>query len=327
MLNIIKKKINKIKKKIKKINKINKIKKLKILYKKYLGKKGYFNKIIKIFNKIPKTKKPYFGKKINNIKKKIINKIKKKYTNIKKKIKKKKNKIDISLPCKKIIYGNLHPITITINNIEEIFNELGFISINSEEIENKYYNFNSLNIKKNHPSRSNKDTFWINKKYLLRTQTSCIQTKYMKNNKPPIKAIYTGCVFRRDLDKNHTPMFHQTEIFIVDKKINFSNLLYIIKNFLKIFFNKNIKIKIIPSYFPFTEPSYEVYIKNNKKKWIEIMGCGLIHPNILKNSKINNKKYSGLAIGIGIERLTMIKYNIYNIKDLYKNNINFLNKF
>ncbi len=325
MLNTIKKKIKKIEKKINKIKKIKKKKKLNIIYRKYLGKNGYLKNIIKIFNKIPKKNKPYFGKKINNIKNKIIKKINKKY---KKKKKNKNNKfIDISLPCKKFIYGNIHPITITINNIEEIFNELGFLSINGNEIENKYYNFNSLNIKKNHPSRSSKDTFWINNKYLLRTQTSCIQTKYMKNKKPPIKVIYTGCVFRKDFDKNHTPMFHQTEIFIIDKKINFSNLIYIIKKFLNIFFNKKIKIKIIPSYFPFTEPSYEIYIKNNKNKWIEIIGCGLIHPNILKFSNISSNKYSGLALGIGIERLTMIKYNINNIKILYKNNINFLNKF
>ncbi len=323
MLNLI----NNIKKKIKKIKKINNLNKLNILYKKYLGKKGYFKKIIKIFNSISKKKKPYIGKKINKIKNKIIKYIKERKNYIKNKKIKKKIFIDISLPNKKFIYGNLHPITITINKIEEFFNELGFISINGTEIENKYFNFKSLNINKNHPSKSYKDTFWISKKKLLRTQTSCIQTKYMIKNKPPIKIISTGCVFRRDFDKNHTPMFHQTEIFIVDKKINLSNLFYLIKNFLYIFFKKKIKIKIFPSYFPFTEPSYEIYIKNNKNKLIEIIGCGLIHPNILKNSKINNKIYSGFALGIGIERLTMIKYEIYNIKELYKNNIKFLNQF
>ncbi len=324
MLNLIKK----IKKKIKNIKYIKKKDIINKTYIKYFGKKGYFKIIMKLFKNIPKKIKPKIGKIINKLKKKTINLINKQNLNIKKKIKINKNFIDISLPGNKSIkYGNLHPITITINWIEKFFNNLGFNTINNSEIENTYYNFNSLNIKKNHPTRSKKDTFWINKKKLLITQTSCIQTKYMKNKKPPIKAISIGNVFRKDYDKTHTPMFHQIEIFLVDYNINFSNLIYIIKNFLNIFFDKKVKTKIITSYFPFTEPSAEIYIKNNKNNWIEIIGCGLIHPKILKNVKINNNLFSGLAFGIGIERLTMIKYKINNIKKLYENNIEWLNQF
>ncbi len=324
MLNLIKK----IKKKNKNIKYIKKYKKIHKIYIKYFGKKGYFNIIMKLFKNIPYDIKPKIGKKINKLKKKTIHLINKQKLYIKKKIKKKIKFIDISLPGNKnIIYGNLHPITITINWIEKFFNELGFKTIYNYEIENIYYNFDSLNISKNHPTRSKKDTFWINRKKLLITQTSCIQTKYMKNKKPPIKIISIGNVFRKDFDKTHTPMFHQIEIFLVDYNINFSNLLYIIKNFLNIFFDKKIKIKIITSYFPFTEPSAEIYIKNYKNNWIEIIGCGLIHPKILKNVNINYNIFSGLAFGIGIERLTMVKYKINNIKKLYKNNIEWLNQF
>ncbi len=324
MLNLIKK----IKIKIKKIINIKNKKILNLTYKKFLGKKGYFSNIIKLFNKLSNKEKPKIGKIINILKKKTIKLINEQNIYIAKKIKKKNKFIDISLPGNKyILYGNLHPITITINWIEKFFNELGFTTIRNLEIDNIYYNFDLLNINKNHPARSNKDTFWINKKNLLITQTSCIQIKYMKKNKPPIKVISIGNVFRKDYDKTHTPMFHQIEIFLVDYNINFCNLIYIIKNFLNTFFEKKIKTKIVTSYFPFTEPSAEIYIKNHKNNWIEIIGCGLIHPKILKNSNINSNLFSGLAFGIGVERLTMIKYKICNIKMLYENNIKWLNQF
>ncbi len=322
MINIIKI-IKKFIINIKKLKNKKDIEKIKI---KYLGKKGYINYLLKILKNSSKKKKPIIGKKINKIKKYFIKKI-----NIYKKkiIKNKKNKkyIDLSLPGYKYIIGNLHPITITINKIENFFYKLGFKNIIGKEIEDKYHNFDLLNIHKYHPSRTKKDTFWINKKMLLRTQTTCIQTRYLKKNKPPLKIITSGCVFRKDNDSTHTPMFHQIDCFLIDKNINFSNLKYIIKKFIFYFFKKNIDIKILPSYFPFTKPSAEVFIKNKKNKWIEILGCGLIHKKILNKFKINTKKYSGLALGLGVERLTMIKYNIKNIKTLYKNNIEFLKQF
>ncbi len=306
--------------------KIKNYKCIKKLYIKYLSKKGKIKKLIKLIKNIPINLKPKFGKKINKIKNFIINKInilKKKY------IKKKKKKyIDLSLPGR-IFYkkGNLHPITKTIIKIENFFNKLGFKNIYGKNIENTFYNFDALNIHKNHPSRSKKDTFWINNKKLLRTQTSCMQIRCLKYFKPPIKIITSGCVFRRDYDQTHTPMFHQLECFIIDKNINFTNLKYIINEFIKYFFKKKNIIKFIPAYFPFTEPSCEVFIKNKNNEWLEILGCGLIHPKILINSKINPKEYSGLAFGLGIERILMIKYNISDIRLLYNNNIKFLNQF
>ncbi len=317
--------INKFNKNIKNKNNIKYIEKIRI---KYLGKKGYINNLIKKIKKLSKNKRPKLGRIINKIKKYIKNKIYlKKKKIIKKNIKLNKNYIDISLPGKVPIIGNKHIISITLNKIENFFQKLGFLNIVGNEIENKYYNFDSLNINKYHPSRSKKDTFWINKNILLRTQTSCLQIKYMKKKKPPIKIITSGCVFRKDYDKTHTPIFHQLDLFLVDKNINFCNLKYIIIKFLMYFFDKKIKIKFIPSYFPFTEPSAEVFIKKNNKKWLEILGCGLIHPKILKKLNINSKIYSGIAFGIGIERLIMIKYNIKNIKLLYKNNIKLLKQF
>ncbi len=318
-----KKIISKFNSEIKK-NKNNKC--IKKIYIKYLSKKGKINKLIKLIKNIPKKLKPKFGKKINEIKNYIINKIN--ILKIKYKKKKKKKYIDISLPGRILFKkGNLHPITKMIKKIEFFFHKLGFKNIYGKNIENTFYNFDALNINKYHPSRSLKDTFWINNKKLLRTQTSCMQIRYLKYFKPPVKIITSGCVFRKDYDQTHTPMFHQLECFIVDKNINFTNLKYIIKKFIQYLFKKKKKIKFIPAYFPFTEPSYEIFIKNKNKEWLEILGCGLIHPKILKKSKINFQKYSGLAFGLGIERLLMIKYNISDIRLLYNNNIKFLNQF
>ncbi len=318
-----KKIISKFNKKVKKIKNHKNIKKLHI---KYLSKKGKINNLIKIIKNIPKKLKPEFGKKINYIKKyviKIINILKKKYKYIKK-----KKYIDISLPGRYFYTkGNIHPITKVINKIENFFYKLGFKNILGKEIEDIYYNFNALNIDKYHPSRSKKDTFWINNKKILRTQTSCMQIRCLKNHKPPTKIITSGCVFRKDYDNTHTPMFHQLECFLIDKNINITNLKYIINEFINFFFRKKIKKKFVPTYFPFTEPSLEIYIKHNNRKWLEILGCGLIHPKILKNSKINPKEYSGFALGMGIERLLMLKYNISDIRLLYSNNIKFLNQF
>ncbi len=313
----------KFNKEIKKVKNNQNIQKLNI---KYLSKKGKITNLIKLIKNVPDNLKPKYGKNINYIKnyiKKKINYLKKKYI-----YKKKKIYIDLSLPGRfYFTKGNKHPITKTIQKIEYFFHKLGFKNIYSKEIEDVYYNFDSLNIDKYHPSRSIQDTFWINNKKLLRTQTSCIQTRCLKQIKPPIKIITSGCVFRKDYDNTHTPMFHQLECFVIEKNINITNLKYIINEFINYFFRKKKQIKLIPAFFPFTEPSLEVYIKYNNKKWLEVLGCGLIHPKILKNFKINPKEFSGLALGMGIERLLMIKYNISDIRLLYNNNIEFLDQF
>ncbi|ADM89655.1 putative phenylalanyl-tRNA synthetase, alpha subunit [Candidatus Zinderia insecticola CARI] len=315
-----------------KILNYNNIKDIKNNKKYFLSKKGYINKKI---NYIYKNKNINNLKTINNIKKKIFfifNFLNKKYIiNIHKN--KKINTINKKYKNKK---GNIHPITISCNKIKEIFNLLGFKEFNSPEIENEYINFTLLNSPKNHPSRSLNDTFYINifdkykKNLLLRTHMSSMQIRYMKFNKIPIKIFSIGKVYRRDNDLTHSPMFHQVEVLYLDKNINISNFKAIYLKFLKLFFNKkkfNIKFRI--SYFPFTIPSLEtdIYFKKGifKKKWIEISGGGLVHPKILKKLKFKN--ISGFAFGVGIERITMFKYNINNINLFYKNNLKFLKNY
>ncbi|UDG80384.1 phenylalanine--tRNA ligase subunit alpha [Candidatus Annandia pinicola] len=298
---------------------------------KYLGKNSYLSNKINILSKTSKEEKSILGYNINITKNKIINIILKYKKKIEKKILYNKfisEKIDISLPGRKLKNGKIHPINSTISRIEFFFQNLGFDIKIGPEIENVLYNFDYLNIPRYHPSRKLSDTFWFNKKTLLRTQTSNVQIHVLKNNKPPIKCISSGKVYRKDNDNTHTPMFHQMEGFIVDKKINFSNLKYTLYNFIMYFFNdKKLKIRFRPSYFPFTEPSAEIDIKQKNNNWLEILGCGMIHPNILKLCKINSDIYSGFAFGLGIERITMLYYNINDIRLFFENDLNFLTQF
>jgi len=252
-------------------------------------------------------------------------------------IKKTNRIVDITLPGRGINLGSLHPITKTINNIADIFIKLGFIQIYGPEIEDQYNNFDFLNISENHPARKNQDTFYIKNIGLLRTHTSSVQLKAMKKNIPPFKFLSIGKVFRNDNDVTHSPVFHQAEGIIVNNNINFANLKNIIIDFLYSFFKKKMKIRFRSSYFPFTEPSVEVDIKCvncktkcnicNNTKWVEILGCGMIHPDILKNCNIDNKKYRGIAFGIGVDRLSMLKYEIQDIRLNFENDINFLKQF
>ncbi|WP_343154867.1 phenylalanine--tRNA ligase subunit alpha [Buchnera aphidicola (Pseudoregma panicola)] len=312
---------------IKNINSIYKLNKFK---KRILGKSSYLHTKIKKIKFLNKKRKIVFGKLINRsinvIKKNIF--LKEKY--IKKKFAKnfkKKRFFDISLPGKKSLKGSIHPISKSINEIENFFYNIGFDIISGYEIEDEYHNFTALNITRDHPSRNLQDTFWINKNILLRTQTSNMQIHVMKNRNLPVKIISIGKVYRNDSDIKHTPMFHQVEGLIINKKINFSNLKWIIKNFLKNFFNNDVSLRFRNSYFPFTVPSAEVDIKEKNGKWLEILGCGMVHPNVLKNMKINCNKYVGCAFGIGIERLTMLKYGILDLRNFFENNLSFLNKF
>ncbi|WP_343189173.1 phenylalanine--tRNA ligase subunit alpha [Buchnera aphidicola (Chaitoregma tattakana)] len=300
------------------------------LKKKILGKKGYLSFMLSKLKFLHSLKKKTFGKELytafNRIKM-CIN-LKEKY--IRKKNCEQENNIkffDISLPGRKIRKGAIHPITNTIHEIENFFYNIGFKIVSGNEIEDEYYNFTALNIPKTHPSRNIQDTFWIDKKTLLRTQTSNIQIHVMKKRKLPIKIISLGKVYRNDNDIKHTPMFHQIEGLIVNKSVNFSNLKWIIHNFLKNFFNHNISIRFRSSYFPFTSPSAEVDIKEKNGDWLEILGCGMVHPNVLKNMKINYNEYIGCAFGIGIERITMLRYGILDVRNFFENNLSFLNQF
>ncbi|WP_367670440.1 phenylalanine--tRNA ligase subunit alpha [Sodalis-like secondary symbiont of Drepanosiphum platanoidis] len=319
--------IIKSKKNIKNCQDISQIKNLKI---KLFGKKSELNKYMKNFKYFSKEKKIILGKKFNKSIKIIKKKLKKRQNFLEKKLLKLEinKKIDISLPGRsKLFHGNLHPITQTINCIEDFFNKFGFISINGSEIEDSYHNFDALNILSDHPARNINDTFWFDKNRLLRTQTSSIQIHILKNKNIPIRIISYGKVYRKDYDKNHTPMFHQIEGLNVDKNINIIDLKNILKSFLDYFFEKKVKLRFRSSYFPFTEPSLEIDILNKQNKWIEILGCGMVHPDILYNAKINTNKYSGFAFGIGIERLTMLRYGISDLRIFFENDLRFLKQF
>lgn len=297
----------------------------------YLGKKGLITTYIHQFQTLELTKRKYFCQKINNIKKEIKNIIRRKkivITNLH--IQKKLNleKTDIALPGRKKKIGCIHPITGFIYYIEDIFSQLGFDIIkNNLEIENQYYNFDALNIPIFHPARHVQDTFWFNCNTLLRTQTSNMQIHIIEKKKLPIKIIIPGKVYRKDYDQTHSPMFHQIEGLIIDKNLSFANLKWIISNFLKIFFNKSMKIRFRTSYFPFTVLSAEVDIMSDHNNWLEILGCGMVHPNILKRFNINTKIYSGCAFGMGVERILMLYYGVDDLRAFTRNDLNFLQQF
>ncbi len=224
--------------------------------------------------------------------------------------------------------GAYHPINQTKDFLLKILSKIGFQEINGPEIESEEFNFDLLNIKKSHPARQMHDTFYLeNKDFVLRTHTSPVQIRGMLESEPPFAFISAGKVFRKDDDATHLPMFHQVEGIYVDKDVTFSNLKDLIENIVYAIFDKNTEIRFRPSYFPFTEPSAEVDILSENGKWLEILGCGIVNPIVLENCKINSKKFNGLAFGLGVERIAMLKYGVNDIRNFYKSNLDFLNQF
>ncbi len=238
------------------------------------------------------------------------------------------NMDNIKPPDIRKIRGSFHPINQTKDYLLELLSEIGFKEVQGPEIESEEFNFDMLNIKKSHPARQMHDTFYIeNKSNVLRTHTSPVQIRSMLESKPPFAFSSAGKVYRKDDDSTHLPMFHQVEGIYVDKDITFSNLKELIHKILRSLFNENVEIRFRPSYFPFTEPSAEVDILSENGKWLEILGCGIVNPVVLKNCKINPNEYSGLAFGLGVERIAMLKYGINDIRDFYKSNLDFLGQF
>lgn len=224
--------------------------------------------------------------------------------------------------------GGFHPVSLSENRMIDIFRDLGFNVADGPEIETDYYNFEALNIPKNHPARAMQDTFYTETGNVLRTHTSPMQIRYAEKNNPPIKVIAPGRVYRVDMDATHSPMFHQLEGLWVDKNISFANLKGVIIEFLKRFFeNDELQVRFRASFFPFTEPSAEVDIMAKNGKWLEVAGCGMVHPNVLQAMNIDEKIYSGFAFGIGIDRFTMLKYGINDLRLMFENNLDFLNQF
>ena len=296
----------------------------------YLGKKGSVSTQLKKLSALDPDDRPRIGKEVNKLKKLVEKEISNKKSLLNdKKIKSniEDNSLDVTMPGRTTIIGNPHPVTSTLNEIEKIFLNAGFLVEDGPEIEDEYHNFTALNIPENHPARAMHDTFYFNAQYLLRPHTSPIQIRSMEKYGVPIRVIAPGKVYRRDSDITHTPMFHQIEGLVIDKDINFTHLKGILHDFINTFFEDDMKLRFRPSYFPFTEPSAEVDLLSKDNQWLEILGCGMVHPKVLTNLGIDNEKYNGYAFGMGVERLAMLKYGINDIRFFYENDLNFLNQF
>lgn len=235
--------------------------------------------------------------------------------------------IDISLPARGISAGGLHPITQTTERMRQFFVQAGFSVATGPEVESDYYNFEALNIPDHHPARAMHDTFYFDAHYLLRTHTSSVQIRTMQDSEPPIRIICPGRVYRNDSDQTHSPMFHQMEGLMISKSSNFAELKGLIHEFLDAFFGKKMTVRFRPSFFPFTEPSAEVDILSDSGKWLEVLGCGMVHPQVLKNCGIDPNEYTGFAFGMGIERFAMLYYGIDDLRLFFQNDLRFLKQF
>jgi phenylalanyl-tRNA synthetase alpha chain len=235
--------------------------------------------------------------------------------------------LDVTLPGRGLSTGGLHPVTRTLERIEQLFHSLGFATASGPEIESDFYNFTALNIPENHPARAMHDTFYIDPKHVLRTHTSPVQVHYMEAHQPPLKIISLGRVYRVDSDATHSPMFHQVEGLWVDEDVSFANLKGVVQDFLQRFFEQDdLQVRFRPSFFPFTEPSAEMDMSWNGG-WLEIGGCGMVHPNVLKHVNIDSEKYLGFAFGFGVERLAMLRYGVNDLRLFYESDLRFLKQF
>ncbi|WP_412513571.1 phenylalanine--tRNA ligase subunit alpha [Shewanella indica] len=295
----------------------------------YLGKKGKITDMMKLMATLSPQEKPAFGQKVNEAKQKVQQFLNQRIEGLKAAELEQKlqtEKVDVTLPGRRLDNGGLHPVTRTIERIESFFGELGFSVVQGPEIEDDYHNFDALNIPEHHPARADHDTFYFNPKLVLRTQTSGVQIRTMEVEKPPLRIISPGRVYRNDYDMTHTPMFHQVEGLLVGENVNFAELKGILHDFLRNFFEEDLDIRFRPSYFPFTEPSAEVDVKG-KNGWLEVLGCGMVHPNVLRGVGVDPDKYSGFAFGMGVERLAMLRYGVNDLRAFFENDLRFLKQF
>lgn len=308
----------------------------------FLGKKGQLTAVLRGMGSLSAEERPIIGKVVNEVREVIEEALKNAFDNIKgteKKQKLEKEIIDVTIPGKKISIGSKHPITVTLDEIIKIFMSMGFKVADGPEVETVYHNFDALNAPKNHPSRDMTDTFYISEDVLLRTQTSPVQIRTLKSQDPPIKIISPGRCFRCDTpDATHSPMFHQVEGLLVDKGITMADLKGTLDVFAKQLFGSQVRTKFRPHYFPFTEPSAEVDVSCFKcggsgcrvckgSGWIEILGAGMVHPNVLKEGNVDTEVYSGFAFGMGVERIAMLKYEVDDIRLFFENDMRFIEQF
>ncbi len=327
---------------LKQIEESNGLEKLNEIRINYLGKKGELTAVLKSMKDVSAEDRPKVGQMVNEAREeieKVLESAKKKMERALREARMKSEVIDVTLPAKKEKLGHRHPNTIALEEVERIFIGMGYEVVEGPEVEKDYYNFEALNIPADHPAKDEQDTFYVNEDIVLRTQTSPVQVREMEKGKLPIRILAPGRVFRSDeVDATHSPSFHQIEGLVIDKNITFADLKGTLAEFAKELFGAETKVKFRPHHFPFTEPSAEVDVTCFKcggkgcrfckgSGWIEILGCGMVHPRVLKMSGIDPEEYSGFAFGVGLERIALLKYEIDDMRLLYENDIRFLKQF
>ena len=308
----------------------------------YLGKKGLLTRQLKQLGTLPADERPAAGQAINRVKQKVQQAIEDRHRQLQTAALDAqliREAIDVTLPGRGRMRGGLHPVTRTMRRIEALFTPLGFTVAEGPEIEDDYHNFEALNIPAHHPARAMHDTFYFDAHTLLRTHTSPVQVRVMEHHKPPLRIIAPGRVYRCDSDLTHTPMFHQVEGLLVDENASFANLKGMLDEFLRLFFEQDeLAVRFRPSYFPFTEPSAEVDIQCvmcagkgcrvcGNSGWLEVLGCGMVHPKVFEYAGIDNERYTGFAFGMGVERLAMLRYGVHDLRLFFENDLDFLTQF
>lgn len=296
----------------------------------YMGKKGKFTDLMKTLGQLNAEERPVMGQKINMAKQDLQSALNNKMAMLKTAQMNAKlagEAVDVTMPGRAQQVGNLHPVSRTIERIEAYFGALGFATKTGPEVEDCFHNFDALNIPDNHPARADHDTFYFTPETVLRTQTSGVQIRTMQAQQPPLRIISPGRVYRNDYDMTHTPMFHQVEGLMIDKETNFAELKGILHDFLQYFFERECQVRFRPSYFPFTEPSAEVDVMDENGKWLEVLGCGMVHPNVLRAVNVDPDEYQGFAFGMGVERLTMLRYGVSDLRAFFENDYRFLQQF
>ena len=307
----------------------------------YLGKKGRITGLLKGLGKLSAQERPKAGALINVVKQELqelIGARKSALDSVAVEAQLAAETIDVTLPGRGQSTGGIHPVTRTMERMEDFFSAIGFDVVEGPEIEDDYHNFEALNIPAHHPARAMHDTFYVDEHTVLRTHTSPVQVRVMENQEPPLRIICPGRVYRCDSDLTHTPMFHQVEGLLIDEHSSFADLKGLIEDFLRVFFERELDVRFRPSYFPFTEPSAEVDIQCvncagvgcrvcSHTGWLEIMGCGMVHPKVFEYSNIDTEKYSGFAFGMGVERLAMLRYGVNDLRLFFDNDLRFLEQF
>ena len=295
----------------------------------YLGRKGLITAELKGLGKLAPEDRASAGREINRVKQAVVDRIASRRERLETaKIEAElANRVDVTLPGRGQPVGGLHPVTRTLRRIVDIFAAAGFEVRSGPEVEDDYHNFTALNIPENHPARALHDTFYLDTGHVLRTHTSPVQIRAMRSEGAPIRIIVPGRVYRRDYDLTHTPMFTQVEGLAVDTDISFANLKSVLYEFVSSFFERDVELRFRPSYFPFTEPSAEVDIRSESGKWLEILGCGMVHPNVLRHVDVDPAKFTGYAFGMGVERLAMLRYGVGDLRRFFESDLRFIEQF